>query len=406
MNIEDIKRIISNGTEEEKNSLRDYFKKYGNTLELEKEVHEILVDVLLKLDSDEIVKLSGIIGHPVFLRIALYPEIRHSFPLLQDGASLVVLDDEDRVLVQQRMDNGKYGFSGGCQELGEDLATTGIRECDEETGLLLDRDSIINLCEVSGMSRKNSYPNGDVVVNNTALYVGYLKDATGELRKDFESKQVMFKDISFLEDLPEEEKHERDTIEILSRFISNRNVNLEQERITVDVEDKKDTETFVDYMLRISPDDRIKVSKKMGYDKFLEACIDKRIWHVFPHFIDKGVLMSVVGDEILVEVKGDNVSTPKRIQSVGESFVNLLEESFKVSSEDLVLMLRMSLNNINGDNAYYNSMIYSSKSKVLESDTLKYLSINDVYGLLSEEDRMYYDEYKKKIEGNNKKLSR
>ena len=31
MNIEEIRRIVHNGSEEEKVSLRDYFKKYGNT---------------------------------------------------------------------------------------------------------------------------------------------------------------------------------------------------------------------------------------------------------------------------------------------------------------------------------------------------------------------------------------
>lgn len=121
MNLEEIKRIIYNGNEEDKGRLRDYFKKYGNTYDKEVEVHEILVDTILNLNKEEVIKLSGIIGYPVFLRICLKPKIRHRFPLLQDGASLILFDEEGRVLTQQRMDNGKFGFSGGCQELGEDL---------------------------------------------------------------------------------------------------------------------------------------------------------------------------------------------------------------------------------------------------------------------------------------------
>lgn len=190
MDIDEIKRIIYSGTDLDKTSLRDYFKKYGNTLDKEIEVHEILVNVLLELNKTEIIMLSGIIGYPVFLRICLLPKIRHRFPLLQDGASLILLDNENNILVQQRMDNGKYGFSGGCQELGEELTDVSIRECYEETGLLLDKSKIINVCQVSGLSRRNSYPNGDVVVNNTALHIGYLDDCSGILRKDYESKQV------------------------------------------------------------------------------------------------------------------------------------------------------------------------------------------------------------------------
>ena len=73
------------------------------------------------------------------------PKIRHKFPLLQDGAALILLDTDNNILVQQRMDNGKYGFSGGCQELGEELTDVAIRECYEETGLLLDKNKIIDV---------------------------------------------------------------------------------------------------------------------------------------------------------------------------------------------------------------------------------------------------------------------
>ncbi len=254
MTIDEVRRIISAGTEEEKVVLRDYFKKYGNTLDKEKEVHEIFVNVLFQLDKQEKIALSGIIGYPVFLRIALYPEIRHSFPLLQDGASLVLIDQNENVLVQQRMDNGKYGFSGGCQELGEELTDVAIRECYEEAGLLLDKNKIINLCEVSGLSRRNSYPNGDVVVNNTALHIGYLEDCTGELHKDFESKQVMFKPLSFLDGLPEDAKHESDFIDILRRYFRGENVNLRQEDIKYIVIPEWYVKDIVSYLLIFTHD--------------------------------------------------------------------------------------------------------------------------------------------------------
>jgi len=83
MKIEEIRRIIHTGSEDEKVNLRDFFKKYGNTYDKELEVHEILVNTILQLNKDEVISLSGIIGYPVFLRICLMPKIRHKFPLLQ-----------------------------------------------------------------------------------------------------------------------------------------------------------------------------------------------------------------------------------------------------------------------------------------------------------------------------------
>ncbi len=50
---------------------------------------------------------------------------------------------------------------------------------------------------VSGSSRKNSYPNGDVVYNNTVLYL--IKNYTGTLKWNKESKEMKFFDI---DDLP------------------------------------------------------------------------------------------------------------------------------------------------------------------------------------------------------------
>ena len=49
---------------------------------------------------------------------------------------------------------------------------------------------------VSGKTRKNSYPNGDVVINNTALYC--IRHYTGELKIDEESKKMKFFDLNNL----------------------------------------------------------------------------------------------------------------------------------------------------------------------------------------------------------------
>ena len=43
---------------------------------------------------------------------------------------------------------------------------------------------------VSGASRRNDYPNGDIVINNTVLYC--IKEYFGELKWDMESKELRF----------------------------------------------------------------------------------------------------------------------------------------------------------------------------------------------------------------------
>ena len=62
---------------------------------------------------------------------------------------------------------------------------------DEETGIELDSNKLILIDTLSGESRKNSYPNGDIVYNNTSLY---LADITNnyKLKGDSETKRLEF----------------------------------------------------------------------------------------------------------------------------------------------------------------------------------------------------------------------
>ena len=66
---------------------------------------------------------------------------------------------------------------------------------------------------VSGASRRNDYPNGDVVINNTALYC--IRKYSGELKWDSESKEMRFFD---LDNLPENQ-NDPDLIEMYKNFI-------------------------------------------------------------------------------------------------------------------------------------------------------------------------------------------
>lgn len=151
--------------------------------------YEKLVDIINKLSKDEIIKLSNIIGYPVFARMCM-GDLRHKFVLLQDGASAIITNKKGEILLQSRADRDKWGLPGGCQELGETFEQTVVREVKEETNLDVKSEDLKLIGIVSGMTRRNDYPSGDVVINNTALYL--VDKYSGSLKWDIESKEMKF----------------------------------------------------------------------------------------------------------------------------------------------------------------------------------------------------------------------
>ena len=178
--------------------------------------YEELVKIIEPLSSDEIIELSNIIGYPVFTRLCM-GVLKHRFVLLQDGAAAIILNDKSQILLQSRADRDKWGLPGGCQELGERFQDTVIREIKEETNLDVKEEDLELVDIVSGSSRRNDYPNGDVVINNTALYC--VKNYSGDLKWNDESKEMKFFDLN---NLPENQ-HDPDLIEIYLKKL-NKNI--------------------------------------------------------------------------------------------------------------------------------------------------------------------------------------
>ncbi|MBQ8535335.1 MAG: NUDIX domain-containing protein [Bacilli bacterium] len=168
--------------------------------------YEELVKIIEPLTADEIIELSNVIGYPVFTRLCM-GVLKHRFVLLQDGAAAIIVNDKGQILLQSRADRDKWGLPGGCQELGERFQDTVIREIKEETNLDVSEEDLELIDIVSGPSRRNDYPNGDVVINNTALYC--VKKYSGELKWNSESKDMRFFD---LDNLPVNQ-HDPDLIE-------------------------------------------------------------------------------------------------------------------------------------------------------------------------------------------------
>lgn len=174
--------------------------------------YEDLVKIINQLSADEIIELSNTIGYPVFTRLCM-GVLQHKFVLLQDGAAAIIVNENGQILLQSRADRDKWGLPGGCQELGERFQDTIIREVKEETNLDVNEEDLELLDIVSGATRRNDYPNGDVVINNTALYC--IKKYSGELKWDTESKEMKFFD---LDNLPQNQ-NDPDLIEIYKKSL-------------------------------------------------------------------------------------------------------------------------------------------------------------------------------------------
>jgi ADP-ribose pyrophosphatase YjhB (NUDIX family) len=56
-----------------------------------------------------------------------------------------VLDEQRRILLIQRTDNGLWALPGGAQEFGEYIAETAVRETLEETGVTVEVTDIIGV---------------------------------------------------------------------------------------------------------------------------------------------------------------------------------------------------------------------------------------------------------------------
>lgn len=155
--------------------------------------HEDLINLLSNLDEKQLLEFSAKHGgYPVLLRMALDNRISH-IPLIQTGAAIIIRNENGQILLQERADRDKWGLPGGCQDLGEDLKMTAIRETYEETGIKLGQNDIRLIDTLSGESRKNNYPNGDIVYNNTSLYLANvsMKDIPN-LNGNSETKRMAF----------------------------------------------------------------------------------------------------------------------------------------------------------------------------------------------------------------------
>ncbi|GEN85174.1 DNA mismatch repair protein MutT [Sporosarcina luteola] len=102
-------------------------------------------------------------------------------PLIFVGSVIVVVDEQGRLLLQQRkFPEGAWGIPGGLMELGESTEEVARRELFEETRLRVDELTLINV--YSGHEHFIRAANGDEFYVVTTAY--YAEGAIGELVVD------------------------------------------------------------------------------------------------------------------------------------------------------------------------------------------------------------------------------
>ncbi|MCX4752168.1 NUDIX domain-containing protein [Kitasatospora purpeofusca] len=105
---------------------------------------------------------------------------------LVPAASVVVVDDAGRVLLQRRTDNGKWALPGGQMDIGESIAGCGVRETREETGSDIEITGIVGT--YTDPRHVFAYDDGEVRQEFSICLLG--RPLGGELRVSDESHEV------------------------------------------------------------------------------------------------------------------------------------------------------------------------------------------------------------------------
>ena len=101
-------------------------------------------------------------------------------PIIMVGATVLVINQYDELLMMRRTDNGCWGVPGGALEPGECLEDAARRETREECGLEVGEMTLFGI--FSGAELYYRYPNGDEVYNVCVVYLTH--DVSGEIRVD------------------------------------------------------------------------------------------------------------------------------------------------------------------------------------------------------------------------------
>jgi len=127
--------------------------------------------------------------------------------LIGVGATTLVFNNKNELLLNLRCDTNNWGIPGGSKELNETLEECAIRELKEETNINVNDLELITV--LSGKEYYFKYPNEDELDCVIALYK--VSNYEGELNiNDGESKELKF---FSLDNLPELESRAKAIID-------------------------------------------------------------------------------------------------------------------------------------------------------------------------------------------------
>ena len=110
-------------------------------------------------------------------------------PLIGLGATTMVFNDKNEILLNLRSDTNTWGIPGGSMELYETIEETAVRELKEEAGISADSLELVTV--LSGDEYYFEYLNGDKMC--TVIVLFKVLNYTGEIKvSDNESKQLKF----------------------------------------------------------------------------------------------------------------------------------------------------------------------------------------------------------------------
>lgn len=110
-------------------------------------------------------------------------------PLIGVGATTLVFNDKNELLLNLRTDTNTWGIPGGAMELYETIEETAVRELKEETGICAEELKLVGV--LSGKDYYFEYPNGDKMC--TVIVLFKVLNFSGTLKvSDNESKSLRF----------------------------------------------------------------------------------------------------------------------------------------------------------------------------------------------------------------------
>jgi ADP-ribose pyrophosphatase YjhB (NUDIX family) len=104
------------------------------------------------------------------------------------GASAVIFNDQEQVLLEKRSDNSFWGLPGGAVDIGESVEEAVIREIFEETGLTVVVRRLVGVYSDPRHYAIASYPDGNVIQHVTLCFECDVR--AGELKMSSESTDL------------------------------------------------------------------------------------------------------------------------------------------------------------------------------------------------------------------------